>query len=246
MPTCTHPTLDSISECGEAMRYLMPLLLVMFFSPTSVFAQGGAAQPAAPLQQNQAWQSSGGYNRYQQQVMTILLSPTYQKELELSDEQKQKVTEFRKQLTEGYKEIYDRYPELKDRGLDYRKRAEIHRKFQAEYEKLREDIDKDLLDQLIPNQKTVLTRLQFDRAVKVYGFSATLIRTEFAKQLETTEDQQAKLLKIKQETEAEIQKMIEAKRKEAKEKMLKVLDAKQRKKIKELESDVKPSTYTRL
>lgn len=195
--------------------------------------------------QNRSTWGAYGYS-YQQQLVYFLMSPNIQKEIELSADQKQQLTDANKRLREGYKEIYAKYPELRDPKLDYQKRSKINRTVQLEYSKLRSQIDEELRESLVPQQLTVLKKLQFNRSVQSYGFSATVSRKPFQEEIETTDSQREKLKKILQETEAEIRKLAEQKRKAAKEKMLKVLDAKQREKVKELEGDAPKPGYTRL
>lgn len=220
-------------------------LLVLLFSNSAIAQVSGQlpAQRSAAPAATQAWSKN---SPIQQQIMSLLQNPTYQKELEMTEEQISAAREMTKKLSEGYKEIYARYPQLKDTKLDYKQRSEIYKKLQAEYAELRKEVESELMEQLVPNQKVILKKIEFNQAVRYYGVSAALTRNPYAEQFGTTDKQKQELLKIRQETEAEILKLIEEKRKAAKEKMLKVLDAKQRKQFKELEGDIKRTGYTRL
>ena len=222
------------------------VLSILLMSCTAASAQVQVSPSTAPPRRPAA-STGSAYTRYQQQIITFLMNPTYQKELEMTEEQTQLVKDLNKKLYDGYQKIYAGYPELKDKKLEYKKRSEIYRKIQEEYAVLRKKIEEEMIDGLVPNQKTILTQLTFNQALTYYGLSATLTQSQFSKEFKTTENQKKELQKIKRETEIEIQKLIQEKRQAARDKMLKLLNAEQRKKLKELQGDKKKKLpYVRL
>lgn len=226
----------------------LALVLALFCAPLS--AQTKSPQPAQGKQERSGKQPTNWYsfrNRvYQQPLVYLLANPNYQTELELSEEQRDLVRDLSKRLREGYAKVYAEFPELRDPKLDSKKRMELNQRLQARYKELQNEIDMEMKDILVPTQLEAIGKLQFNQSVQYYGFSATVSNAPFKEQLRTTDDQAKKLKKIRDETEQEILKLIEEKRKAAKARMLKVFSAEQRKKLKDLEGQTKMPRYTRL
>ncbi len=83
----------------------------------------------------------------------------------------------------------------------------------------------------------MISTLKFKQMVQMRGFTHAVSNAPFSDQLETSDKQKKELAKIRLETQKGIQKKIAEMNADAKKRMLKVFDAKQRKKLKEIEGE---------
>ena len=189
--------------------------------------------------------SSGGTITYwgggpNASLMDFLAADHIQKQIELSKEQKETFRDFHKQLAQEYSNIRNKYPELKKKDLDPKERQKINRTVHLKYMEVKKELNKELEDSLVPQQLELVKSLKFRQSVQVYGLTWTLVNGQFKDEVKITDKQKKEMEKNKRETEAAVHKKIAEMRKEGQEKILKVLDRKQRELIKELEGKQDP------
>ena len=154
--------------------------------------------------------------------------------LELVDEQVQKINQIR---TDLQKESSKMYKNMRD--LSREERMERYREMNEE---LAEKIEKQIKEVLLPEQMARLNQISLQMRLRsYYGLGQALSGDDLAESLDVSERQKRELLKVQQEVQAEIrQKTMEFNAKiraEAQEKILKVLSKKQRDKLEKMQGD---------
>lgn len=148
-------------------------------------------------------------------------------------------------VVKAYQKLQESYPELKNKSLPAELRASIRKELDEQYKLLREQADLTFKSTLLTHQLTLFSRIKFRAMVKQRGYSWTLSNDPFGDKINISENQKKELDKIKRETEAAIDEKIAEMRMGVREKMLTVLNAGQRKSVKELEGE-KPTKKSTL
>ena len=200
------------------------------------YALDGAAVSGQYLQVSgySSWSFGGNPTA---QLVDYLANEHTRKQLEFSDEQNKQYRAIQQQYSKAYSDMYAKYPELKQKDIPRQARAELNRKVQLAGKKLREEFSEKVRETLIPQQVNLLTTLRFKQMSQLYGFASAVSNAPVADRLKITTEQKKELTKIKQESDAAIQKKLAEMKAEAKSKMMKVLNAKQRKMLSEIEGD---------
>lgn len=196
------------------MRRIVPVLVVALLAATVTKA------PAQPPQRR-------GFRGFGGGSVFLLLQESVRKELQLTDEQIDKLREARDQLRPNFREL---------RGLS---REEIREKIQE----MREKSEKLLADILKPEQLKRLKQIELQQQ----GLMGALRNREVASSLGLTEDQREQLRALQQDfiramrdlresggDRREMFEKIQEFRKSTEEKILKVLTSEQKAKWKEL------------
>ena len=121
----------------------------------------------------------------------------------------------------------------------------MRKELDEQYKLLREQADLTFKRSLLTHQLTLFSSSKFRAMVKQRGYFWTLSNDPFGDKINISENQKKELDKIKRETEAAIDEKIAEMRMGAREKMLTVLNAGQRKSVQELEGE-KPTKKSTL
>ena len=191
--------------------------------PTRTLAAADAAKPVMG--------GFGGYSYVSPWGGSLqwLLMENVRKELELVDEQRQKIDDIRKQLQE---ETTAQYKKMQEVPQDQRMQ-----KYNEMNAALAEKTEKQIRELLLPHQTKRLKEIKLQMQVlnNYYGAGQALAGDELAKELKITEDQKAKLREVQQEIMQDQQKkwreFQQKLSEEAMAKMLGVLTAQQRKEL---------------
>lgn len=165
---------------------------------------------------------------------SLLQSTSVQKELEIVDDQREKLRSIR---ANTQKKIHEAM--IGSIGKPREGRAEPQRPIppQEMQEKMREiqaDAAKEVDEVLLPHQKKRLQQIVYRKALKNRGTSDALAHGDLAKELKVTDEQKERLAKRAAEVQKELDKKIAKLRDEAREEILDELDSNQREKLKEL------------
>jgi len=155
-------------------------------------------------------------------------------DLELVEEQVQKINQIR---TDLQKETSEMYKNMRD--LSREERMEKYRKLNEE---LAEKIEKQIKEVLLPEQMERLKQVSLQMKLRsYYGLGQTLSGGDLVEALDISERQKRELLEVQQEVQKEVREKtrefyakIQA---EAQEKILKVLSKKQRDKLEKMKGE---------
>lgn len=193
----------------------------------------GAAQPMVVRSSGQRY----GYSSYASPwsgSIRWLYMESVKKDLELVEEQTQKINQIRTDLQKETREMY------KKTGEGSREeRMERYRELNKE---LSEKIEKQIKEILLPEQMARLKQISLQMRLRsYYGMGQALSGDELAESLDISERQKRELLEVQQEVQKEMREKINefhAKlREEAQEKIMKVLSKKQRDKLEKMKGD---------
>ncbi|MEX2185976.1 MAG: hypothetical protein WD875_04240, partial [Pirellulales bacterium] len=168
-------------------------------------------------------------------LLPWVYSPQMEKELEIVDDQKEKLTRLR---NDTMTELRDLYATMRDED-----RQEWARKYNEISSKLADDTDKRVSDILLPHQVRRLRQIALQMKLNStgYGSSAGLANGEVADELGLTEAQKKRLKEKEQQLRVEIQRKTQEfykqLREDAREELLSVLTEQQRRKLNELIGD---------
>jgi len=202
--------------------------------PVVVRPQGGAAgQPLVVRGGGQSY----GYSSYTSPwsgSIRWLYMESVKKDLELVEEQTQKINKIRTDLQKEMSEMYK-----KTSGLSREERMKQYREMNEE---LAEKIENQIKEVLLPEQLARLKEVALQMKLRsYYGLGQALSGDDLVESLDISERQKKELLKVQQEVQQEIrQKTMEFNNKiraEAQEKILKVLSKKQRDKLEKMQGD---------
>lgn len=178
------------------------------------------------------------------QFIDLLGSEHYRKQIDFSKEQIEEYNQLQKEYGEATQAVFAKFPELERKDLPWKERKIFNDKAMLEHNKLKKEFSERAKDTLVPRQLSIIKSMKFRQVEKSFGFAHAVSSIPFSEELKITGDQKKKLGKINSETQAEIQKMMMDMQKKvaelkakAKGKMLKTLDAKQRKLVKEIEGE---------
>ncbi len=164
--------------------------------------------------------------------MGLLNDEKVQQELELMDDQ---IDDLKRVQEEMGQYMRDAFSEMQDLTREERREQwrEMQEEFQERLGKFREQADEVLL----PHQQDRLKQLQFQSSGRFRGAGGSFQNEELLEQLGVTDDQKAELEEAVTKAREELQQKYADLVKEAEEDILKVLDAEQRKKYRELVGD---------
>ncbi len=211
---------------GNQMMAVAAVLLVtgtVAAQPVVVRPQGGAAgQPLVVRGGGQSY----GYSSYTSPwsgSIRWLYMESVKKDLELVEEQTQKINKIRTDLQKEMSEMYK-----KTSGLSREERMKQYREMNEE---LAEKIENQIKEVLLPEQLARLKEVALQMKLRsYYGLGQALSGDDLVESLDISERQKKELLKVQQEVQQEIrQKTMEFNNKiraEAQEKILKVLSKK--------------------
>jgi hypothetical protein len=162
------------------------------------------------------------------------------KDLELVDEQTQKINKIRTDLQKQTSEMYK-----KTSGLS---REERMKKYREMNEELAEKIENQIKEVLLPEQMARLEQISLQMKLRsYYGLGQTLSGDDLVEALDISERQKKELLEVQQKVQQEMREKINefhAKiRAEAQEEILKVLSKKQRDKLEKMKGEKFEYTY---
>jgi hypothetical protein len=209
---------------------LWSIALAIFVSVAPAYAQV-VIQGGAPGATAGGW----AYANPMGQSLQYLLYPQVKEELDLLPDQIAALDKIRNELTV---KMQDAYKELKDVP-----QADRQTKYLEVYSRMGADADKRVAEVLLPHQTKRIRQiaLQMRLANSGYGSSAALNADDVAKELGITADQVDELKKREAELRQEIQdktrEFYKKLNEESREKLLGVLTAAQREKLKELQGD---------
>jgi len=153
-----------------------------------------------------AWAQEGQRRRRGRSMMggrgsdsiRLLARPEVQKELELVDEQKEKLKKLGEELRENIRKDFAAVGELKDEEARRKKWQEIRQKYEEQAKEMRKKVETILLPHQVDRLKEIQIQAQGARA---------LGSAEVAKALGITDEQKGKLEKIREEIRGQIGKL---------------------------------------
>ena len=168
-------------------------------------------------------------------VMGLIMRDEVQQELQLVDEQQEKVQavseEMRNQMQE---ELRDLFSQMQD--LSEEERQERFDEIRTRVEKLNSEMEKRLKKVLLPHQFDRLKQIVLQTRIQ-QGGAAALTTGELAETLNLTDAQREKLEERAEEVQQELQEKIRQLQIEARNKLFEVLTAEQRAKLDTLIGD---------
>lgn len=201
-----------------ARRYLIGIALIGCFAPP-LAAQVADAQPVQ-------------YANPMGELLSWTFSPQMQRELEIVDDQREKLKRLQADVTNETRDLY--------KTAYSGDRQEWMRKYNEIAGRLSRETDKRVQEILLPHQVRRLRQivLQMRLSGAGYGSAAGLASGAVADELGLTEEQKRELQKKEKEVSSEVQRktreFYEQLREESEEELLSVLTAEQRRKLKEL------------
>lgn len=165
--------------------------------------------------------------------LRLLFDEDVRKELEVVDEQYEKLRDLARQsMEESRDQFREMFQGLRDLSEEERREkfAEIRQKMEERTKALEEKVSKVLL----PHQMDRLKQLELQSRMRRAGTAGALANNELAEKLGITEEQKERMRKAAEDAEKELQEKIAKAREEAREKILGVLTPDQQQKLKSL------------
>lgn len=161
-------------------------------------------------------------------ALGVLRDEAAREELGVTEDQMEKLQEIQRKSGEQMREMFSG---MRDLSEDERRErfADLREKMTKQQEEMQSQID----DVLLPQQRDRLKQIALQQRMR-FGAQNALGSPEVAKELGITDEQREKLQKVAQEAEEELRKKTEELREEAKQKILSVLTAEQKDKLKNL------------
>jgi Spy/CpxP family protein refolding chaperone len=176
-------------------------------------------------------QGFGDTNKLQE-----LNRPDVQKELEIVEDQQQKIREIQRGLGEKMREAFSGFRDLRDASDEERQAA--FEEMRKKGEEVTASIEKEVDEVLLPGQRDRLNQIVLQRRLQGRGGAVrALTSTDVSKALGLTDDQKKKLEEVGQEAQKELEEKIRKVREEAQEKILGVLTAEQKEIYKKLHGE---------
>lgn len=163
------------------------------------------------------------------QMMFLLQDENVRKELEIVDDQIEKMRELGRKSFDGMREMFTGLRDLSEEERNA-KLEEIRTQMEARQKELMKEAD----DILLPHQKTRLQQIVVQSQLRRQNTSDALSNGKLAEELGITADQKEQLAKIQEEATKDMEEKIAKAREDAKNKVLKVLTAEQRAKLDKL------------
>lgn len=164
--------------------------------------------------------------------LMLLMNPTIIKELELSDEQEQKLRQLNEEVREKMRQ---QFADLRDLSPEQR---------QARFQQMREtmeaqvkEVQKKVNEILLPHQQKRLEQIGFQMRTRMGGVGGVIEDPQVVKKLGLTEDQIQKLRQIREETMEKLRTLPQQIQKEAEEKAMNVLTEQQKQLLKEMRGE---------
>ena len=201
---------------------------------------GGVAQPVV-VRSGQGLGGQGYVSLFSGSIRWLNME-SVKKDLELTNEQTQKINQIRMDIQ---KESSEAYKKMGDLSLEERRKQ--HNELNT---KLLEKMEDQIKEALLPEQKTRLDQVMLQMKLRdYYGVAGVLSGDDLAKTLGITDSQRKELLRVQQEVQKEMQKKMsefQAKiREEAQKKILGVLTKRQRDKLETMKGDKLEYQYQR-
>jgi len=205
---------------------------VRFMAVAAVFAAAGLASSPALAQRGGPGGFGGGFGgagggAFGQ--IGLLDNEDVRKELEIVDEQVDKLTALRDKMRE---EMRSQFQGLRDLSEDER-RAKFE-EMRTKMEERGKEMQKEVDDILLPQQRERLSQISLQQRLQRAGTVQGLTSGELAEQLGISDEQKAKMEEAAKEAEKDLQKAIAKARAEAREKILSTLTPEQKDKIKKM------------
>lgn len=206
----------------------LAVAVIVAASATAAFAQpgGGFGGPGGGF--------GGGFGGGGGGGLDLLRDENVRKDLELVDEQVEKLTEIQGRMREVMGDFFrNNAPDFRNmRDLSEDERRAQFDSFRTKVEEAVAPIQKEVDEVLLPHQKERLKQIQNQARMRGQGTSQALTSGTLAEELGITDEQKEKLRAVEQEVQAELLKEIERLRTDAREKVLEVLTPEQREKYK--------------
>jgi Spy/CpxP family protein refolding chaperone len=200
---------------------------VRLVAVAAVFAAAGfVASPALAQRGGPGFGGPGGGAFGQ---IGLLDNEEVRKELEIVDEQVDKITALRDKMRE---DMRAQFAGLRDMSEDERRTA--FEGMRTKMEEAGKEMQKQVDDILLPQQRERLAQISLQQRLQRSGTVDGLTSGELAEQLGITEEQKAKMAEAAKEAEKELQAAIAKARAEARDKILSTLTPEQKDKIKKM------------
>jgi Spy/CpxP family protein refolding chaperone len=164
----------------------------------------------------------GGNNQY-----ALLADSRVQEELELVDEQIRELEQIQQEVMQTMRDMFS---EMQDQGGG----RDAFRNVREKIQERMKPFESRFKEVLLPHQMDRLKQLSYQSAGRGQGAGGALSNEALLDELEVTEEQREELQKAMEEARDKIQKELVKLQRDAEENILKVLDAEQRKKYREL------------
>jgi Spy/CpxP family protein refolding chaperone len=218
------------------------LLFAVVFLGTSAIALSPSlllAQPGGPPRGPGGPGGPGGFfGGAQGSLIALVQRPEIQQELQLIDEQRDKVdevvTDARDRIGNEMRTMFADMGNINE--LSEQERQARFDEIRVKFEKLNKEFEGDLKKALLPHQFDRLKQIGVQQRVQTQGANA-LSSGELAEALSLTDEQREKLEKRSAEVQQELQEKIAQLRLEARNKMLDVLTPEQRTKLNTMMGD---------
>ena len=158
----------------------------------------------------------------------LLRNKSIQKELELVDEQIEKLKHVGKEMSEKSREMFSGMRDLSEKERR-EKRQEMRKKMGELSKQAREQVDSILM----PNQQKRYREIMIQEQMRRGGLTRAL-RGKLAEELGVTDEQRKKMQEAAKVINKELQEKMKKARDEAREKLLETLTSEQRAKLKEM------------
>ena len=162
----------------------------------------------------------------------LLRNDQVRKELELVDDQVQKLEKLGEEFRNQMREMFSGLRDL-DESERRAKFEEIRGKMQTEGEAMQAKIDEILL----PHQRDRLNQIRLQMQLRRSGTSGALSSDRVADALGLSDDQKTRLREVQEKVDRELREKVEQLREEGRNEILEVLTAEQRSKWQELVGD---------
>jgi hypothetical protein len=165
---------------------------------------------------------------------SVLQSAAVQKELEIFDDQREKLREIRSKTQKKIHEAMVGSINKAGEGRPETRNPLPPKEMQEKLREIQADAAKEVDEVLLPPQKKRLQQIIYRKALQNRGTSSALASGELSKELKVTDEQKERIAKRAAEVQKELDKKIAKLREEAREEILNELDSNQKAKLKEL------------
>jgi Spy/CpxP family protein refolding chaperone len=189
-------------------------------------------QPASAQPPGGGFQFGGGFGGGG--LLGSVNDANVQKELELLDDQVEKLRDLQRKIGEARRESFQgvSFRELQQLPEDER-RAKFE-EMRTKSDEKRKELEKEAENILLPSQVERLKQINIQNQLRSRSTADVLASSELKAELNLTDAQIEELKKAQEEAQAELRKKLERVQEEAREKVLSVLTPEQRAKIKKL------------
>lgn len=164
--------------------------------------------------------------------MQLLNNPQIIEELEIVEEQQEKLRELAEEAREEMREMFSGM-----RDLDPEERREAFGEMREKMQKFQGEMQEKLNKVLMPHQRERLEQIRVQMSMRFGGMQGLLGREDIREKLGITEDQVEKLREKATELNEEMQKEIAEIREKTREKLMKTLTPEQQEQLKKMIGD---------